>query len=68
MTIKRWGRDGEAANAALRGLVMGSKAANAALQGDRVKGPLGPVIRATLYTEEIGRDWDNVDNINLSMT
>jgi len=35
--VDRWGKDGEAANGALRGLVTDAKAANAALRGDRVK-------------------------------
>jgi len=37
MAVDRWGKDGEAANAALQGLVTDAKAANAALRGDRVK-------------------------------
>jgi len=37
MAVDKWGKDGKAANAALRGLVTAAKAANAALRGDRVK-------------------------------
>jgi len=37
MAVDRWGKDGEAANAALRGFETGAKAAFAALRGDRVK-------------------------------
>jgi len=36
MAIDKWGKDGEATNTALRGLVTAAKAANAALRGDRV--------------------------------
>src|SRR6218665_3238403 len=37
MAVDRWGKDGEAANAALRGFGKRAKAAFAALRGDRVK-------------------------------
>jgi len=37
MAVDRWGKDGKAANVALRGLVTDAKAAFAALWGDRVK-------------------------------
>jgi len=36
MAVDRWGKDCEAANAALRGFVTDAKAAFAALWGDRV--------------------------------
>src|SRR6218665_1513118 len=38
MAVDRWRKDGEAANAALRGFETGAKAAFAALRGDRVNG------------------------------
>jgi len=39
MAVDRWGKDREAANAALRGFVTDAKAVFAALRGDRVKYP-----------------------------
>src|SRR6218665_2142152 len=36
MAVERWGKDCEATNAALRGLVTNAKAAFAALRGERV--------------------------------
>jgi len=47
MAVDRWGKDGEAANAALRGLVTDAKATNAALWGDRVKAKINKDVIVT---------------------